>query len=134
MLGIPISDVLDIDLDKPNLADLRRLAAETQLHIVKAAGLPTSIVQEFEQGATRLMAHRVSILADALGIEPACIRSVYDPGRTRPPGTLARPVDELRKPCGRVAFVRAVTLGTEIRPDTWDFITVDGGGSNDRFS
>ncbi|MFF3569259.1 helix-turn-helix domain-containing protein [Nocardia jiangxiensis] len=89
VLGIAISDVLDIDLDNPNLADLRQLAAKTQLQLAKAAGLTTSVAQELEQGTARLMPHHVSSLADALGIEPARIRSAYDPARTRPPGTPA---------------------------------------------
>lgn len=86
VLTIPIGDVLDIDPDNANLADLRSLAALTRLQLGTKAGLPTSVVQDLEQGTARLMPHHITKLAAALGVDDDRIRRAYHATRTRRPG------------------------------------------------
>ena len=81
-----IGDLYEFDREHPMLSDLRVMALLTQPELGKAAGIPTSVVQELEAGTARLMPHHTAKLVAALGVSADQVEQAHRNARHRDAG------------------------------------------------
>ena len=89
VLGIEISDVVQVPAAERFPGDWRVLRGLTQPQLGAAAGTSTQTVGSIERGEISLSDAMAKKLSDALGISESELRASYTRARTRPPGTRA---------------------------------------------
>lgn len=86
VMGLTMSDLIDVPRDERFPGDWRVLAGLTQPQLGKIAGLETNQISAIERGEIELTEELAGKLAPALGIDAAELRACYERSRTRPEG------------------------------------------------
>jgi transcriptional regulator with XRE-family HTH domain len=76
-LGVPASQLLTVNDDEVQLADLRYLAGLTQRHVAETAGLARSTYAALERGLLRLNDEWIEPLARALDTSADRVRTAH---------------------------------------------------------
>lgn len=86
VLGLPMTDLIDIPENERFLGDLRALAGLTQPQLAARIGFSSSTVADLERGHAVLTDVQEERIAAAVGSSRDDVREAYERVRTRPSG------------------------------------------------
>ena len=87
VLGLAMTELIDVPETERFLGDLRALAGLTQPQLAARIGFSSSTVADLERGHAILTDVQEQRIAAAVGVAPGDVRRAYERVRTRPSGT-----------------------------------------------